>query len=445
MYLYNSLTRKKEELIGEKIRMYVCGVTVYDRPHLGHALSTVTFDVLHRYLEFIGHEVIRVQNFTDVDDKIIDKARELKISPIEVAEKYIKAFFQDMDQLGVRRADVHPRATEDMSEIIKLIETLVHKNAAYETNGSVYFDINYDKGYGRLSRRKLNEMLENTRTQSEPGKRNPADLALWKAAKPEEIHWQSPWGLGRPGWHIECSAMVKKHLGDEIEIHGGGLDLIFPHHENEITQSQSANDSDLFSKFWVHNGLLKRSGDEKMSKSLGNSYDVRDALDKYSGNCIRLWILQSHYRQPSNLDEDSLENAESSLKRIERILTLKGVDGFDTKDYEERFITAMNDDLGTPSAIAIIFELTHDINKNFSQTKKVNEGINLLYKLGSVLGFDFDISNSFDDKEINKMIELRNKFREEKNYQKADLIRGQLLDKGIEILDSKEGTHYRKI
>tara|TARA_B100001179_G_scaffold220727_1_gene195513 strand:- start:1996 stop:3048 length:1053 start_codon:yes stop_codon:yes gene_type:complete len=350
-----------------------------------------------------------------------------------------------MDELGVRRADVHPRATEDMSEIINLIEILVHKNAAYETNGSVYFDINYDKGYGRLSRRKLNEMLENTRTQSEPGKRNPADFALWKAAKPEEIHWQSPWGLGRPGWHIECSAMVKKHLGDEIEIHGGGLDLIFPHHENEITQSQSANDSDLFSKFWVHNGLLKRSGDEKMSKSLGNSYDVRDALEKYSGNCIRLWILQSHYRQPSNLDEDSLENAESSLKRIERILTLKGVDGFDTKDYEERFITAMNDDLGTPSAIAIIFELTHDINKNFSQTKKVNEGINLLYKFGSVLGFDFDRSNTFDDKEINKMIESRNKFREEKNYQKADLIRDQLLEKGIEILDSKEGTNYRKI
>ena len=194
MYLYNSLTRKKEELIGKKVRMYVCGVTVYDRPHLGHALSTVTFDVLHRYLEFIGHKVIRVQNFTDVDDKIIDKARELKISPIEVAEKYIKAFFQDMDELGVRRADVHPRATEDMSEIINLIKTLVNKNAAYETNGSVYFDINYDKGYGRLSRRKLNEMLENTRTQSEPGKRNPADFALWKGAKPEEIHWQSPWG-----------------------------------------------------------------------------------------------------------------------------------------------------------------------------------------------------------------------------------------------------------
>ena len=445
MYLYNSLTRKKEELTEKKIRMYVCGVTVYDRPHLGHALSTVTFDVLHRYLEFIGHEVIRVQNFTDVDDKIIAKANELKISPIEVAEKYIDAFFQDMDELGVRRADAHPRATEDMSEIINLIETLVHKNAAYETLGSVYFDINYDKGYGRLSRRKLNEMLENTRTQSEPGKRNPADFALWKAAKPEEIHWQSPWGLGRPGWHIECSAMVKKHLGDEIEIHGGGLDLIFPHHENEITQSQAANDSDLFSRFWIHNGLLKRPGDEKMSKSLGNSYDVRDALEKYSGNCIRLWILQSHYRQPSNLDEDSLENAESSLKRIERILTLKGDDGFDTKDYEERFVTAMNDDMGTPSAIAIIFELTHDINKNFSQTKKVNEGINLLYKLGSILGFRFDKSNNFDDKEINRMIESRNRFRKEKNYQKADLIRDQLLEKGIEILDSKEGTHYRKI
>jgi len=444
MYLYNTLTKQKEKLEKKEIKMYVCGVTVYDRPHLGHALSTITFDVLHRFLEYIDFKVIRVQNFTDVDDKIIAKSKELKISPKEVAEKYIKAFFEDMDRLGVRRADVHPRATQDMKEIIQLINNLIDRNAAYELNGSVYFDVSFSKDYGKLSRRNPNDLIEGNRIENEPDKKSSGDFALWKHAEKNETHWESPWGKGRPGWHIECSAMVKKHLGESIDIHGGGLDLIFPHHENEIAQSEAATEYKPFAKIWIHNGLLKRSGDEKMSKSLGNSLDVKDALEKYSGNSIRLWILQSHYRQPSSLDENSLEIAQKSMQRIERTLFLKGEDGFDVKDYKEKFLNAMIDDLGTPKAIATIFDLVHDINKANDSSKKINEGIILLVELLNILGFNFQ-NKTQDDSEIILLINKRNQFRSEKEYEKADEIRNELLSKGVEILDSKEGTTFRRI
>ena len=424
--------------------MYVCGVTVYDRPHLGHALSTVTFDVLHRYLEYKGFKVKRVQNFTDVDDKIINKSKELKISAKEVAEKYIKSFFEDMDALGVRRADVHPRATEDMKEILEFIRNLIQKKAAYVSNGSVYFDVSYASDYGKLSGRNLEEELGGTRIDNDLDKLNPADFALWKKAPVNETHWNSPWGKGRPGWHIECSAMVRKHLGETIDIHGGGLDLIFPHHENEIVQSESVTEDKPFAKIWVHNGLLKRSGDEKMSKSLGNSFDVRDALELYSGNSIRLWILQSHYRQPSTLDDDSLKIAQKSFQRIERVLSLQGQNGFDTSNFLYRFENAMNDDLGTPTAIATIFDLVHEINKSNSENNRVLEVIELLKKMLLILGFNIT-EKKLDNDEIMSLIDKRNTFRSEKNYKEADNIREQLLSKGIEILDSKDGTSYRNI
>tara|TARA_B110000438_G_scaffold121890_1_gene119019 strand:- start:10694 stop:12028 length:1335 start_codon:yes stop_codon:yes gene_type:complete len=444
MILYNTLTRNKEEINQKKISMYVCGVTVYDRPHLGHALSTVTFDVLHRYLEYKGFQVKRVQNFTDVDDKIINKSKELKISAKDVAEKYIKSFFEDMDALGVRRADVHPRATEDMNEIIELIENLIDKKAAYVSNGNVYFDVSFASDYGKLSRRTLNEELDGTRIDNDPDKLKPADFALWKRVSENEPHWKSPWGIGRPGWHIECSAMVRKHLGDRIDIHGGGLDLIFPHHENEIVQSESATEVKPFAKIWVHNGLLKRSGDEKMSKSLGNSFDVRDALNLYSGNSIRLWILQSHYRQPSTLDDNSLKIAQKSFQRIERALSLNGKTGFDLNNFLDRFENAMNDDLGTPSAIATIFDLVHEINKSYKEKEGVSEGIDLLKKLLIILGFNIS-ENKLEDDEIMLLINKRNILRLEKNYKEADMIRDELLMKRIEILDSKDGTSYRNI
>lgn len=444
MHLYNTLTKQKEKLDKKEIKMYVCGVTVYDRPHLGHALSTITFDVLHRFLEYIGYSVIRVQNFTDVDDKIIAKSKELRISPKEVAEKYIKAFFEDMDNLGVRRADIHPRATEDMNEIIELIKDLIDKNAAYELNGSVYFDVNFSNDYGKLSKRNLDDLIEGNRIENEPDKKNHGDFALWKHAEEDETYWDSPWGKGRPGWHIECSAMVKKHLGNSIDIHGGGLDLVFPHHENEIAQSESSTGHKPFAQIWVHNGLLKRSGDEKMSKSLGNSLDVRDALNNYSGNSIRLWILQSHYRHPSSLDENSLDIAQKSIQRIQRTLILRGEDGFDNKDYKNKFLIAMKDDLGTPKAIATIFDLIHDINKSNDLDKKINEGVILLEELLGILGFNFEDKNQ-NDSEITNLIKMRNQLRLEKEYDKADQIREDLLSKGIEILDSKDGTTFRKI
>ena len=444
MHLYNTLTKQKEKLDKKEIKMYVCGVTVYDRPHLGHALSTITFDVLHRFLEYIGYSVIRVQNFTDVDDKIIAKSKELRISPKEVAEKYIKAFFEDMDNLGVRRADIHPRATEDMNEIIELIKDLIDKNAAYELNGSVYFNVNFSNDYGKLSKRNLEDLIEGNRIENEPDKKNHGDFALWKHAEEDETYWDSPWGKGRPGWHIECSAMVKKHLGNSIDIHGGGLDLVFPHHENEIAQSESSTGHKPFAQIWVHNGLLKRSGDEKMSKSLGNSLDVRDALNNYSGNSIRLWILQSHYRHPSSLDENSLDIAQKSIQRIQRTLILRGEDGFDNKDYKNKFLIAMKDDLGTPKAIATIFDLIHDINKSNDLDKKINEGVILLEELLGILGFNFEDKNQ-NDSEITNLIKMRNQLRLEKEYDKADQIREDLLSKGIEILDSKDGTTFRKI
>ena len=444
MHLYNTLTKQKEKLDNKEIKMYVCGVTVYDRPHLGHALSTITFDVLHRFLEYIGYSVIRVQNFTDVDDKIIAKSKELRISPKEVAEKYIKAFFEDMDNLGVRRADIHPRATEDMNEIIELIKDLINKNAAYELNGSVYFDVNFSNDYGKLSKRNLDDLIEGNRIENEPDKKNHGDFALWKHAEEDETYWDSPWGKGRPGWHIECSAMVKKHLGNSIDIHGGGLDLVFPHHENEIAQSESSTGHKPFAQIWVHNGLLKRSGDEKMSKSLGNSLDVRDALNNYSGNSIRLWILQSHYRHPSSLDENSLDIAQKSIQRIQRTLVLRGEDGFDNKDYKNKFLIAMKDDLGTPKAIATIFDLIHDINKSNDLDKKINEGVFLLEELLGILGFNFEDKNQ-NDSEIINLIKKRNELRLEKEYDKADQIREDLLSRGIEILDSKDGTTFRKI
>lgn len=444
MHLYNTLTKQKEKIDKKEIKMYVCGVTVYDRPHLGHALSTITFDVLHRFLEYIGYSVIRVQNFTDVDDKIIAKSKELRISPKEVAEKYIKAFFEDMDKLGVRRADIHPRATEDMNEIIELIKDLIDKNAAYELNGSVYFDVNFSNDYGKLSKRNLDDLIEGNRIENEPDKKNHGDFALWKHAEEDETYWDSPWGKGRPGWHIECSAMVKKHLGNSIDIHGGGLDLVFPHHENEIAQSESSTGHKPFAQIWVHNGLLKRSGDEKMSKSLGNSLDVRDALNNYSGNSIRLWILQSHYRHPSSLDENSLDIAQKSIQRIQRTLVLRGEDGFDNKDYKNKFLIAMKDDLGTPKAIATIFDLIHDINKSNDLDKKINEGVFLLEELLGILGFNFEDKNQ-NDSEIINLIKKRNELRLEKEYDKADQIREDLLSRGIEILDSKDGTTFRKI
>jgi cysteinyl-tRNA synthetase len=357
--LYNSLTRTKEDFepLGDEVKMYVCGVTVYDDSHLGHALSSIIFDVLDRYLEFRGYTVKKVQNFTDVDDKIINRASADDIPWEEITEKYIESFFKSIDGLNVRRSTLHPRATEDMPEIIGLIERLVDGGSAYELNGSIYYRVRSKSDYGKLSGQNIDEMLAATGSDIEDGKEDPADFALWKAVKPDEPKWNSPWGPGRPGWHIECSAMAFKHLGEQIDIHGGGLDLIFPHHENEIAQSESASGRVPFAGTWMHNGMLRIADGQEMSKSLGNAFNVNSALDEFSSDAIRLWILQSHYRSNPLLDKKLIGSAERSMRRIRNAVEVETVESekmLDPTPFKRRFTEAMDDDLNSPQALAAI-------------------------------------------------------------------------------------------
>ncbi len=447
--LYNSLTRKKEEFkpLGEEVKMYVCGVTVYDDSHLGHALSSIVFDVLDRYLEFRGFKVKKVQNFTDVDDKIINRANADEIPWQEITEKYIESFFKSADGLNVRRAAVHPRATEDMPEIIELIKRLIDAEAAYELNGSVYYRVRSKSDYGKLSGQNIDEMLEGTRNE-ESGKEDPADFALWKAVKPEEPNWESPWGPGRPGWHIECSAMAFKHLGEQIDIHGGGLDLIFPHHENEVAQSESASGLTPFSGVWMHNGLLRTTG-AAMSKSLGNAFNVNSALEEFSSDAIRLWILQSHYRTNPLLDKKLIGDAERSMRRIRQAVEAEPVvseKSLDPEPFKRRFIDAMNDDLNTPQALAAIFDLCRKMNRTRSDGNNVSAAADLVRELTGALGFTLAAppkkATGLSDTEVNALVQQRKDARAEKRWGDADTVRDQLDAAGISISDTGGDTDW---
>jgi cysteinyl-tRNA synthetase len=449
--LYNSLTRKKEEFkpLGEEVKMYVCGVTVYDDSHLGHALSSIVFDVLDRYLEFRGFKVKKVQNFTDVDDKIINRANADEIPWQEITEKYIESFFKSADGLNVRRAAVHPRATEDMPEIIELIKRLIDAEAAYELNGSVYYRVRSKSDYGKLSGQNIDEMLEGTRNE-ESGKEDPADFALWKAVKPEEPNWESPWGPGRPGWHIECSAMAFKHLGEQIDIHGGGLDLIFPHHENEVAQSESASGLTPFSGVWMHNGLLRTTG-AAMSKSLGNAFNVNSALEEFSSDAIRLWILQSHYRTNPLLDKKLIGDAERSMRRIRQAVEAEPVvseKSLDPEPFKRRFIDAMNDDLNTPQALAAIFDLCRKMNRTRSDGNNVSAAADLVRELTGALGFTLAAppkkATGLSDTEVNALVQQRKDARAEKRWGDADTVRDQLDAAGISISDTGGDTDWTR-
>ncbi|MDA0595826.1 MAG: cysteine--tRNA ligase [Chloroflexi bacterium] len=449
--LYNSLTRKKEEFkpLGEEVKMYVCGVTVYDDSHLGHALSSIVFDVLDRYLEFRGFKVKKVQNFTDVDDKIISRANADEIPWQEITEKYIESFFKSADGLNVRRAAVHPRATEDMPEIIELIKRLIDAEAAYELNGSVYYRVRSKSDYGKLSGQNIDEMLEGTRNE-ESGKEDPADFALWKAVKPEEPNWESPWGPGRPGWHIECSAMAFKHLGEQIDIHGGGLDLIFPHHENEVAQSESASGLTPFSGVWMHNGLLRTTG-AAMSKSLGNAFNVNSALEEFSSDAIRLWILQSHYRTNPLLDKKLIGDAERSMRRIRQAVEAEPVvseKSLDPEPFKRRFIDAMNDDLNTPQALAAIFDLCRKMNRTRSDGNNVSAAADLVRELTGALGFTLAAppkkATGLSDTEVNALVQQRKDARAEKRWGDADTVRDQLDAAGISISDTGGDTDWTR-
>ncbi len=449
--LYNSLTRKKEEFvpIGDEVKMYVCGVTVYDDSHLGHALSSIVFDVLHRYLEFRGFKVRRVQNFTDVDDKIINKAKSEGVPPDEITEKYIDSFFKSMDGLNVRRATVHPRATEDMPDIIGLIQRLIDSGTAYASNGSVYFRVRNANGYGKLSGQNIDEMREATRNEMEGGKEDPADFALWKAVKPDEPRWDSPWGPGRPGWHIECSAMAFKHLGEQIDIHGGGLDLIFPHHENEIAQSESASGAVPFARFWVHNGLM-RTAEATMSKSLGNVFNVDSALEEFSADAIRLWILQSHYRTNALLDTELIAAAERSMRRIRQAVEIESAESdrlVDFRVFEKRFVEAMDDDLNTPQAIAAIFDLVREIFRGRDAGVDTSGAVEAVRDLTGILGLTLEAPpdrSGLSDEEIEVLVQQRTEARAEKRWGDADAVRDQLAESGISIADGAGGTTWSR-
>jgi cysteinyl-tRNA synthetase len=476
MKVFDTLSGQKTEFKpeGKTVNMYVCGVTVYDECHIGHAMSYVIFDAIRRYLEFRGYKVKHVQNFTDIDDKIINRANQLGISSTELAEKYINEYFKDMDALNIERAHVYPKATEEIPKIIEVIQGLIDKGFAYDSGGSVYFRVKNFPGYGKLSRQELDDML--SRGSAEEGdKEFPLDFALWKAAKPGEPFWPSPWGEGRPGWHIECSAMALKYLGKTLDIHGGGLDLIFPHHENEITQSESFTGVVPFVRHWLHNGLLQL-GENKMSKSLGNLITVKQALERYSSDAIRLFILSSHYRSPLTYSEEVVKAAESGMERLRQAATDGGEAGgsaLDAEPYRSRFTGSMDDDFNTAQALAALFELAREINRGREEKCDVTSAQNTLRELTGVLGFTLEepkkppletgpfiallkeLSSQFNqtpehdpemkvEQLIQLLIETRENLRKAKQWQLADMVRQRLIGLGISLEDTPKGTIWKR-
>ena len=464
MKVYNTLTRKKEELVpitpGE-IKMYACGPTVYNYIHIGNARPLCIFDILRRYLEYRGNKVTFVQNFTDIDDKIIRRANEEHVDFSEISERYIKEFWTDADGLNVRHATVNPKATENIDAIIHIISTLIEKGYAYEAQGDVYFSTEKFKDYGKLSHQPLEDLEAGARIMVGEVKREPMDFAVWKAAKPGEPAWDSPWGKGRPGWHIECSAMNWRYLGDTIDIHCGGQDLIFPHHENEIAQSECFTGKP-FAHYWMHNGYINVDN-VKMSKSLGNFFTVRDVAEKYGYEPIRYLLISAQYRSPINYSTDIIEQCISALNRLYTCrdsldFELKNasdaehdgdraiIDGFGK--YREQFIDAMDDDLNTADAIASIFELVRDINTNVvgkTPSKALVEGaISVFDELTGVLGLVYNRKTETLDSDIESLIEARTNARKEKNWAEADRIRDQLKEMGIVLEDTAQGVKWHR-
>lgn len=468
MRFFNSMTMKKEEFVPideGKVKMYACGPTVYNYIHVGNARPIIMFDVLRRYFEYRGYEVNFVQNFTDVDDKIIKRANEENVSSGEISEKYIEEYVKDTKALGVRPATIQPKATENISEIIELIETLVEKGSAYVSGGDVYFRTESFPDYGKLSHQPLEELQAGARVDVSEQKENPMDFALWKAAKPGEPFWSSPWGEGRPGWHIECSAMSRRFLGDTIDIHCGGQDLVFPHHENEIAQSEAAS-GQKFVNYWLHNGFISVDN-KKMSKSLNNFFTVREAAKVYGYDSIRMFMLMSHYRSPLNYSGEILEQAKSALERLSTarnnfsFYAENGGEG-EVKEnerefeqlripkYRERFCEVMDDDLNTADAVSVIFEFVREANALVSPasdpTKVIAVACGRFFdELADVLGLPVLKDEEGPEDEILVLVEARQKARKEKNFAEADRIRDELKAMGIELKDTPQGVKIIKI
>lgn len=465
MKVYNTLTRTKEEFVPleeGKVKMYVCGPTVYNYIHIGNARPFIIFDTLRRYLEYRGYDVTYVQNFTDVDDKIINRSHEEGISPEEVAAKYIKEYFVDCDGLGIKRATVHPQVTDNIQQIIEFIKELEDKGYAYVVNGDVYFDTNKFEGYGKLSGQKQEDLEAGARIEVNDQKRHPMDFVLWKAKKEGEPGWDSPWGEGRPGWHIECSVMSKRYLGETIDIHAGGQDLTFPHHENEIAQSE-ARSGKTFSKYWMHNGYININ-DEKMSKSKGNFFTVRDISKLYDLEIVRFFMLSAHYRNPVNFSDEMLNQAKVGLERlyntkekleftlsnlVESPLSEKEVELVKELDnFRQKFIDAMDDDVNTADAVSVIFELAKLINSNVDENSSLEFAKKCLDEFNELTGVLNIVNKKKDtvlDKDIEELIQKRTDAKKNKEFQLADDIRQQLLDMGIVLEDTRQGVKWKRI
>ncbi|HHY88072.1 MAG TPA: cysteine--tRNA ligase [Chloroflexi bacterium] len=461
--IYNTLTRKKEDfetLEPGRVRMYVCGPTVYANAHVGHAMSALVFDILRRYLEYRGYEVRHVMNFTDVDDKIIARANQSGEDPFQLAERYIQQYERNLADLNVLPATVNPRATREIEHIQKIIQELIAKGYAYPTaDGDVYFRVRKDEDYGKLSRRSFDDVRGGTRVEVDEAKEDPLDFALWKSAKPGEPSWDSPWGKGRPGWHIECSAMSLHHLGEQIDIHGGGNDLIFPHHENEIAQSESLTGKP-FVRYWVHNGMLQLGG-EKMSKSLGNLVTIDDFLKDHEANVLRLMVLNSGYRSPLTFNDEVVEQTERALERLRSGLRpcLPGAGGAaeaavqtlqqQAERTREDFIAAMDDDFNTAGALAALFELVRAINQtrdSGATDDQLRPAQDLLLELSGVLGLQLeqqDKGGAQADPFINLLVSVRSELRRQKLWAISDQIRDRLAELGVVIEDSREGSTWR--
>ncbi len=486
MKVYSTLSARKEDFVpygdgcGGSVKMYVCGVNPYADAHIGHGMSYVVFDVVRRYLEFRGYKVKHVENVTDVEDNIIATANRLGITVKELTEKYTARYLEDMDALNILRAHVYPRATGEIAKIIEVVSGLIDKGYAYASGGDVNFRVTRMPDYGKLSHRTLDSMMAGARIEVGAGKEHPMDFVLWKAAKPGEPSWDSPWGKGRPGWHIECTAMSMRYLGEQIDIHGGGQDLIFPHHENEIAQSECFSGKKPFVKYWMHNGLLQL-GAEKMSKSLGNLVTIREALAKYSADGIRIFILSSHYRNPLTYSEEAIEAAERGADRLRQVAKLaastsKPAD-IDVAGYRQRFIEAMDDDFNTPQALSLLFDLAREINRARDAGEGVAVAQQVFLELAGVLGLpltaapgaeigvsglevilheaaemlrranvrmDYAAGSLDVDSAMHLLISIRERLRAAKQYQPADDIRKRLLGLGIALEDGPQGTTWKR-
>lgn len=465
MKIYNTMTKKKEEFVPIKpneVSMYVCGPTVYNYFHIGNARTFIVFDTVRRYLEYRGYTVKYIQNFTDIDDKMIKRSNEENTTVRELGDRFISEYYQDADKLNIKRATTNPRATEYINEIISFVKDLIDEGYAYEVDGDVYFETKKFKGYGKLSGQNIDDLLSGARINVDERKKDPMDFAIWKNQKPGEPAWESPWGFGRPGWHIECSCMAYNLLGETIDIHAGGYDLIFPHHENEIAQSE-ARSGKPFAHYWMHAAFLNLNN-QKMSKSLNNFFTAREILEKYDADVLRLFMLSGHYRTQLNFSMDLLESTKSAYERIKNTISnlqnmlnevksdelmegeieyIKNIDS-----YRDKYVEKMDDDFNTADAISVIFDLIRDINTNIQNASSkalIYHCLDIIKELGSPLGILQNTSKGNIDEEIEKLIEERQKAREERNWALSDKIRDDLKNSGIVLEDTPQGVRWKRV